>query len=93
MSRSRNPARRRLSTVLNREIPIVLVLGGLAWLAPGRVSVIAGWVMVGVLILTPLGRIGWLAARWMRFDRQFAWTAWALLAAIGTAAIVAVVVR
>lgn len=93
MTRSRNPARRRLSAVLNREVPIVLVLGAIAWLAPGTASRIAGWTMVAILILTPVGRVGWLAARWMDFDRRFAWTGWALLAVVTGAALVAVLVR
>lgn len=93
MSRSRNPARRRLSTVLNREVPVVLALGAVAWLAPGPVSRLAGWAMVGVLITTPIARVGWLASRWMGFDRRFAWAGWALLGAVASGAIVAVMLR
>lgn len=93
MASSRNPARRRLSTVLNREVPIVLVLGLAAWLAPATISTWAGWAMVAVLILTPIGRVLWLVARWMRFDRAFAWTGVGLLAAVGAAAAVAVALR
>lgn len=93
MSRSRNPARRRLSTVLNREVPVVLGLGAVAWLAPGPVSRLAGWVMVGVLIMTPIARVGWLAVRWMEFDRRFAWAGWALLGAVTAATVVAVMLR
>lgn len=93
MARSRNPARRRLSTALNREVPIVLVLGAIAWLAPGTMSHVAGWAMVGVLIATPIGRVGWLAARWMRFDRGFAWAGWALLSVVAAAAVTAVALR
>ena len=93
MARSRNPARRRLSMVLNREIPIVLVLGVVAWLGPPRVAVVAGWAMVAVLVATPIARVAWLSARWMRFDRTFAWIGWGLLAAILTAAAIAVGLR
>lgn len=93
MSRSRNPARRRLSMVLNREIPVVLILGVTAVVAPGGVSRAAGWAMVAVLILTPVGRVGWLAGRWMGFDRTFALRAWALLGAVATAAAIAVLLR
>jgi hypothetical protein len=93
MARSRNPARRRLSTVLNREVPGVLALGVVAWLAPPTISRVAGWAMVVVLIATPIGRVGWLAARWMRFDRRFAWAGWALLVAVAATAAVAVVLR
>jgi hypothetical protein len=93
MSRSRNPARRQLSKALNREIPLVLALGLAAWVVPGRPAVIAGWAMVAVLILTPVGRIGWLALRWTRFDRTFAVRAWALFAAVAAATVVAVVLR
>lgn len=93
MSRSRNPARRRLSTVLNREVPVVLVLGAIAWLASGAVSRVAGWAMVGILIITPIGRVAWLAARWMRFDGGFAWAGWALLGTVTAAAVAAVVLR
>jgi len=93
MARSRNPARRRLSAVLNREVPVVLALGVVAWLAPGTPSRVAGWTMVAVLIVTPVGRVGWLARRWMRFDPRFAWTAWGLLGAITAATALAVVLR
>jgi hypothetical protein len=93
MPRSRNPARRRLSAVLNREVPVVLVLGAVAWLAPGPVSRLAGWVMVGVLIITPIARVGWLAVRWMGFDRRFAWAGWALLGAVAAATVAAAVLR
>lgn len=93
MAPSRNPARRQLSMVLNREVPVVLVLGMIAWLAPGAVSRPAGWAMVAVLILTPIGRVGWLAARWMRFDRRFAWAGWGLLASIAAVALLAVLLR
>lgn len=93
MSGSANPARRRLSAVLNREVPVVLVLGGVAWVAPGITSDVAGWVMVGVLVATPLGRIAWLAARWMQFDRTYAWAGWGLLAVVVAAAVVAVLLR
>jgi hypothetical protein len=93
MSQSRNPARRRLSLALNREIPIVLALGIAAWVLPGTPAVLAGWAMVVVLILTPIGRVGWLASRWSRFDRAFAVRAWGLLAAVAVAAAVAVVLR
>lgn len=79
--------------VLNREVPIVLVLGVVAWLGPTRVAVVAGWTMVAVLVLTPIGRIAWLSARWMRFDRTFAWIGWGLLAAIVAAAALAVSLR
>jgi hypothetical protein len=85
MSQSRNPARRRLSLALNREIA--------AWVLPGTPAVLAGWAMVVVLILTPIGRVGWLASRWSRFDRAFAVRAWGLLAAVAVAAAVAVVLR
>ncbi|MBW3603744.1 MAG: hypothetical protein KY460_02340 [Actinobacteria bacterium] len=93
MARSRNPARRRLSTVLNGEVPIVLVLGVVAWLAPAPVSRWSGWAMVSVLVLTPIGRVAWLSARWMRFDRSFAWVGVALLVTVGAAAAIAVVLR
>ena len=93
MSRSRNPARRRLSAVLNREVPVVLALGAVAWLAPGAVSRLAGSAMVGVLIVTPIGRVGWLATRWMGFDRRFAWAGRALLGTIAAAAGTAVMLR
>ncbi len=80
--------------VLNREIPIVMVLGVIAWLAPSpRVSVWAGWAMVAVLILTPIGRIGWLASRWIRFDRRYGWVAWGLLTAVGVVAVLAALLR
>ena len=90
MPTSHNPASLRLSIVLNREIPVVLVLGGVAWLAPGAASRLAGWAMVAVLIFTPIGRVGWLAERWTRFDQRFAWTGWCLLIVVGAAAAVAV---
>lgn len=93
MARSRNPARRRLSTVLNREVPIVLVLGVVAWLAPAPMSRWSGWAMVAVLILTPIARVGWLSARWMRFDRSFAWAGVALLVTVGAAGAIAAVLR
>lgn len=93
MARSRNPARRRLSVVLNRAVPVVLVLGAAAWLAPGSLSRLAGWAMVAVLIVAPIGRVGWLAARWTRFDPRFAWTGWGLLGAITAATALAVVLR
>ncbi len=93
MTQSRNPARRRLSTMLNREVPIVLILGVTAWLGPPRLSWWAGWAMVAVLILTPIGRVWWLASRWMRFDRRYAWIGWGLLAAVGVAAAIALVLR
>ncbi|HEX6256199.1 MAG TPA: hypothetical protein VFZ70_10365 [Euzebyales bacterium] len=93
MSRSRNPARRRLSVVLNWEIPIVLALGLVAWVVPGTPAMLAGWAMVAVLILTPIGRVGWLANRWNKFDRTFAMRAWGLLAAVAVATVVAVVLR
>lgn len=93
MGGSHNPARRRLSTVLNREVPIVLLLGTVAWLAPQPASRIAGWTMIAVLVLTPIGRVAWLAARWMGFDRRFGWTGWALLTAVAAAGAVAVLLR
>jgi hypothetical protein len=93
MARSRNPSRRRLSAVLNREIPIVSVLGLLAWVVPGRLAFTAGWAMVAVLILTPIARVGWLAGRWMSFDRTFALRGWALLATVALATALAVVLR
>lgn len=93
MASSRNPARRRMSTVLNREVAIVLVLGMIAWLAPATASTGAGWALVAVLILTPIGRVAWLSARWMRFDRPFAWTGVGLLTAVAAAAALAVALR
>lgn len=93
MARSRNPARRRLSAVLNREVPIVLALGVVAWLAPHRVAVAAGWTMIAVLVVTPIARVAWLSARWMRFDRTFAWLGWGLVAAVVAAAALALGLR
>ncbi|CAN5865115.1 hypothetical protein BH23ACT10_BH23ACT10_38810 [soil metagenome] len=93
MASSRNPARRRMSVALNREVPIVLALGMIAWLAPVTASTWAGWALVAVLILTPIGRVAWLSARWMRFDRPFAWVGIGLIATVAAAAAVAVALR
>jgi hypothetical protein len=93
MPKSRNPARRRLSAVLNGEVPIVMALGLVALLTHGQLERVAGWAMVAVLIATPIGRVAWLASRWMRFDRTFAWAGWGLLSVLGAAAAMAVMLR
>lgn len=88
-----NPARRRLSTALNRTVPVVAGLGAVAWLAPAPVGTPAGWLMVATLILIPIGRVAWLSARWLGFDRRYGLAGCGLLAAVAVAAVTAFLLR
>lgn len=72
---------------------MVFALGAVASLAPGTPSRVAGWAMVTMLIVAPIWRVGWLAARWMGFDPRFAWTGWMLLGAIVAVTALAVALR
>lgn len=70
---------------LVRYLRAALVLAALAavveLLVPAEGRTTAGRVMVGVLVLAPLGRVLWLAVRWARRrDVRFALVALALLA-------------
>jgi hypothetical protein len=70
---------------LSAELIAVVVLALTALLARERVSSASGVGMIGLLILVPLVRVGWLAARWWtRGDRRFALVAAAVLVVVST---------
>lgn len=69
---------------------IVVVLAAAALALPGSVGTLAAWMAVGMLIVTPVARVVWLAGRWFRRgDRRYAWIAVALAATILAGAVLA----
>ncbi|HEY4409483.1 MAG TPA: hypothetical protein VGO87_06350 [Acidimicrobiia bacterium] len=61
---------------------------------PGDNGRKASAVAVGLVIATPLVRVGWLAYRWWRWgDRRFASVAASLLLVVGTGTAIAVLTR
>ena len=61
---------------------------------PGDNGRKASAVAVGLVIATPLVRVGWLAYRWWRWgDRLFATVAASLLVVVGTGTAVAILTR
>ena len=63
-----------------------LVMGVLGAVLPGTAGTVAGWGAVGIVVATPLGRVAWLAIRWVdRRDWLFAGLATTLLAVVAVA--------
>jgi hypothetical protein len=84
-----------------RMIRVLRLLTGLAFVAalaglllPHPAGTAAAGVAVGVVVGSPLLRVGWLAVRWYRRgDRRYAAVAVALLAVVGTGSVIALVTR
>lgn len=86
-------ARLRLGRALERSVPVVAVLGLVAWLIPGPMGEVAGWAVVGLLVAAPVARLVWLGRRWRRFDRRFAGAVGALLGVLVVAAALGALLR
>jgi hypothetical protein len=77
---------RAIVAYLRVALVAVLVIACGAVVAPDSWEIDLGRVMVGVLIVAPVGRVVWLLVRWTRRgDRRYALAAVALLAVMGAA--------
>jgi len=93
MSVPPEPRRRRQS----RLIAFLRIAGAAAFVlavvgvcVPGNAGRSAALLAIGVLVLAPVVRTGWLAVRWWRRgDRGFALVAASVLAVVATGALVA----
>lgn len=78
---------RRLVRFLQAAAIAVLVLAVLSLVLPGDAGRLAADAMVAVVIATPVARVAWLLARWVRRrDLRFAYAAAALLFVVGAGA-------
>lgn len=69
-----------MATALQRTTLLALLLGIAGAVAPDPVGSVAGWSAVATVAAAPLGRVVWLAIRWVeRRDCRFAATAAGLL--------------
>ena len=74
------------------KVAFVAALAGVV--LPHPVGTAASAVAVGVVVATPLLRVGWLAVRWyIKGDRRYAAVAASLLLLVGAGSVIAVVTR
>ena len=80
----------RLLVVLRMAVFLVLACALLGAMAPEPWDGRAARATVALLVLFPVGRVGWLGIRWLRKgDIRYATVALMLLIVVGTAAVVA----
>jgi O-antigen ligase len=85
---------RRIIRALQITTRVTLVAALAGTFIPGKTGRAASAVAVGLVIATPLLRVGWLAYRWWRWgDRLFASVAASLLLVVGTGTAVALLTR
>ncbi|WP_108666090.1 DUF1634 domain-containing protein [Euzebya rosea] len=83
-------ANEAMARVLRGAGIAALVLGALGTVLPGPAGTATGWAAVGFVVATPLGRVAWLAVRWVdRRDWLFAGLATTLLAVVVLAGTIA----
>ncbi len=76
----------RLLRFLRVMVAVIGALAAVAVWAPKGVAAPTAWVVVALVVATPIVRVAWLTQRWFRKgDRRFALAGTALLAVIAAA--------